>query len=61
MIHEIDATFCFDCRRRFISRSVSAFAKPVQLTDTVGRKVTVDLPAKRVVLGFYQDYMAYRR
>ena len=38
---------------------VSAFAKPVQLTDTVGRKVTVDLPAKRVVLGFYyQDYMA---
>ena len=39
--------------------SVSAFAKPVQLTDTVGRKVTVDLPAKRVVLGFYyQDYMA---
>lgn len=39
--------------------SVPAFAKPVQLTDTVGRKVTVDLPAKRVVLGFYyQDYMA---
>ena len=39
--------------------SVSAFAKPVQLTDTVGRKVTVNLPAKRVVLGFYyQDYMA---
>ena len=39
--------------------SVSAFAKPVQLTDILGRKVTVDLPAKRVVLGFYyQDYMA---
>lgn len=39
--------------------SISAFAKPVQLTDILGRKVTVDLPAKRVVLGFYyQDYMA---
>ena len=34
-------------------------AKPVQITDVNGRKVTVDLPAKRVVLGFYyQDYMA---
>ena len=36
-----------------------AHAKPVQITDVNGRKVTVDLPAKRVVLGFYyQDYMA---
>lgn len=37
----------------------SVYAKPVQITDTAGRKVMVDLPAKRVVLGFYyQDYMA---
>lgn len=36
-----------------------AFAKPVQITDILNRKVTVDLPAKRVVLAFYyQDYMA---
>ncbi|MCF7521712.1 ABC transporter substrate-binding protein [Neisseria sp. ZJ106] len=35
------------------------YAKPVQVTDILNRKVTVDLPAKRVVLGFYyQDYMA---
>lgn len=34
-------------------------AKPVEVTDILNRKVTVDLPAKRVVLGFYyQDYMA---
>ncbi|ASK26820.1 ABC transporter substrate-binding protein [Neisseria chenwenguii] len=38
---------------------IPAHAKPVQITDTAGRKVTVNLPAKRVVLGFYyQDYMA---
>lgn len=39
--------------------AASAYGKPVQITDANGRKVTVDLPAKRVVLGFYyQDYMA---
>lgn len=39
--------------------SLSAYAKPVEITDILDRKVTVDLPAKRVVLGFYyQDYMA---
>lgn len=39
--------------------STSLYAKPVQITDVAGRNVTVDLPAKRVVLGFYyQDYMA---
>ena len=39
--------------------TAAAYAKPVQITDVNGRKVTVDLPAKRVVLGFYyQDYMA---
>ena len=39
--------------------TAAAHAKPVQITDVNGRKVTVDLPAKRVVLGFYyQDYMA---
>ena len=39
--------------------TAAVHAKPVQITDVNGRKVTVDLPAKRVVLGFYyQDYMA---
>ena len=39
--------------------TAAAHAKLVQITDVNGRKVTVDLPAKRVVLGFYyQDYMA---
>jgi iron complex transport system substrate-binding protein len=34
-------------------------AEPRTFTDVVGRKVTADLPAKRVVLGFYfEDYMA---
>lgn len=38
---------------------ISAYAAPVQVTDILNRKVNVDLPAKRVVLGFYyQDYMA---
>lgn len=37
----------------------TASAKPQELTDILGRKVTVDLPAKRVLLGFYYaDYMA---
>ena len=59
MIHEIYATFCFGCRRSFINRLRIRFCQTVQLTDILGRKVTVDLPAKRVVLGFYyQDYMA---
>ena len=36
-----------------------SYAKPVELTDILNRKVTVDVPAKRVVLAFnYQDYMA---
>lgn len=34
-------------------------AEPVRITDINGREVTVDLPVKRAVLGFYyQDYMA---
>lgn len=42
-----------------LAAGAAAHAKPVQITDAAGRKVTVDLPAKRVVLGFYyQDYMA---
>lgn len=32
--------------------TLAAYAKPVQLTDVNGRKVTVDLPAKRVVWAF---------
>lgn len=36
-----------------------ANAAPVKIKDVLDREVTVDLPAKRVVLGFYyQDYMA---
>ena len=39
--------------------SALATAAPVEVTDILNRKVKVDLPAKRVVLGFYyQDYMA---
>lgn len=55
-------------RRRSVAASAAflgllvaarAFARPAQLVDTLGREVTVDLPAKRVVLGFYlEDYMA---
>lgn len=36
-----------------------AWAKVQTVTDVLGRKVAVDLPAKRVVLGFYYpDYIA---
>ncbi len=36
-----------------------AVAKPVVIEDVLGRKVTVDAPAKRVMLGFYiEDYFA---
>lgn len=44
--------------------SVFVVASPVMaemktITDVIGREVKVDLPAKRVVLGFYfEDYMA---
>ncbi|WP_373741893.1 ABC transporter substrate-binding protein [Neisseria sp.] len=39
--------------------AASVYAKPVQIVDTANRKVTVDLPVKRAVVGFYyQDYMA---
>lgn len=39
--------------------SVNAFAEVKTLTDVIGREVKVDLPAKRVVLGFYfEDFMA---
>lgn len=37
----------------------SAFAEVKTLTDVIGREVKVDLPAKKVILGFYfEDYMA---
>ncbi|OWV89194.1 iron ABC transporter substrate-binding protein [Rhizobium sp. R635] len=37
----------------------SAMAEQKTITDVIGREVKVDLPAKRVVLGFYfEDYMA---
>lgn len=36
-----------------------AAAEPRTVEDVIGRKVSVDLPVKRVVLGFYfEDYMA---
>jgi iron complex transport system substrate-binding protein len=39
--------------------SMNAFAEVKTITDVIGREVKVDLPAKRVVLGFYfEDYMA---
>ncbi|KIP99530.1 iron ABC transporter substrate-binding protein [Agrobacterium tumefaciens] len=39
--------------------STSAFAAEKTITDVIGRQIKVDLPAKRVVLGFYfEDYMA---
>lgn len=35
------------------------YAKPVEITDLADRKVTVDVPAKKAVVGFYyQDYLA---
>lgn len=33
--------------------ATSLLAKPVKFTDVSGREVTVDAPAKRVVLGFH--------
>lgn len=37
----------------------TAQSKTEELTDVLGRKVTVELPAKKVLLGFYYtDYMA---
>lgn len=37
----------------------SAIAAEKTITDVIGREVKVDVPAKRVVLGFYfEDYMA---
>ncbi|WP_432355559.1 ABC transporter substrate-binding protein (plasmid) [Agrobacterium sp. rho-13.3] len=37
----------------------SAFADTKTITDVIGREVKVDLPAKRVIVGFYfEDYMA---
>ncbi|WP_083601772.1 ABC transporter substrate-binding protein [Vibrio quintilis] len=37
----------------------TAFAQTQTITDVLGRKVTLDLPAKRVILGGYgEDYMA---
>ena len=45
------------CSLAIMSFNASAEIKTV--TDVIGREVKVDLPAKRVVLGFYfEDYMA---
>lgn len=39
--------------------STSAYAELQQIEDVLNRQVNVDVPAKRVVLGFYaEDYMA---
>lgn len=37
----------------------AAYAEPRQVVDVLGRSVTAQLPAKRVILGFnFEDYMA---
>lgn len=42
-----------------VMASLSAQAEVKTITDVIGREVKVDLPAKRVVLGFYfEDYLA---
>lgn len=42
-----------------ISSSSIVHAEPRVITDVIGREVRLDLPAQRVVLGFYfEDYMA---
>ncbi|GAB3488371.1 ABC transporter substrate-binding protein [Marinomonas epiphytica] len=39
--------------------ALPSYAHEVTLTDVLGREVNVEVPAKRVVLGFYaEDYMA---
>ncbi|MBZ7986987.1 ABC transporter substrate-binding protein [Campylobacter canadensis] len=39
--------------------SINLFAKSIEVTDVLDRKVTLNLPAKRIVLGFYYtDYLA---
>lgn len=39
--------------------SLPSMAKTETITDVLGRQITLDLPAKRVVVGFYgEDYMA---
>nr|WP_315466055.1 ABC transporter substrate-binding protein [uncultured Rhodoferax sp.] len=39
--------------------ALSAWAAPGTVEDVLGRKVTLDLPAKRILLGFYiEDYFA---
>ncbi|VEJ20800.1 Uncharacterised protein [Neisseria animaloris] len=47
------------CASALMFSPLAASAKPVEITDTAGRKVKLGLPAKRIVLGFYyQDYIA---
>ena len=42
-----------------LALSVAAVAAPTEITDAVGRKVTVDLPAKRVVINFnFEEFTA---
>lgn len=49
--------FCTLALTAFASLNANAEIKTI--TDVIGREVKVDLPAKRVVLGFYfEDYMA---
>ncbi|MBM3533232.1 MAG: iron ABC transporter substrate-binding protein [Alphaproteobacteria bacterium] len=54
------------CRRTLLAAltAVAAFAapsaaQPTKVTDVIGREVTVALPAKRIMLGFYfEDFLA---
>lgn len=53
-------------RRTFLSACAAlvalafpAVAAPLKVTDVLGREVTVELPAKRIMLGFYfEDFLA---
>ncbi|RDL43092.1 iron ABC transporter substrate-binding protein [Marinomonas piezotolerans] len=43
----------------FVLAASSVYATPITITDVLGREVTFDAPAQRVIVGFYpEDYMA---
>lgn len=43
----------------FIASANACLAKPVEITDAIGRKVTVDVPAKRVAINFnFEEFTA---
>ena len=43
----------------FVALALPAAAAPLKVTDVLGREVTVEIPAKRIMLGFYfEDFLA---